>query len=212
VHGEKCYMCSALLTLKTMEVDHIVPESLVDQPEALTRALAQLGRPPDFDLNSYENWLPSCASCNGGKSDRNWDSSLLVQQHLQRAQDRAPRARALAEKTISMRQVHAALNVLERASEDGELAEDILEALGGYQRTVRDPETALETFHVTPRYTLPLHEVLRDDGTTKVVRGPYGVGGGPSGIADPRARCAACGNQYFNGARCVSCGMMDDDF
>jgi hypothetical protein len=31
-HGEKCYICTRPIDLKTMEVDHLVPESLIGDP------------------------------------------------------------------------------------------------------------------------------------------------------------------------------------
>ena len=43
VHGEKCYMCGAMLTMMTFEVEHIIPVSLKDRPEELTRVLEELG-------------------------------------------------------------------------------------------------------------------------------------------------------------------------
>jgi hypothetical protein len=59
---------------------------------------------------------------------------------------------------------------------------------------------------VSPRY-----ELLKDDGHIRTVKGPFGVGAGPSGYANPHMRCGVCGNPYFNGVRCISCGMMEDD-
>ena len=34
-----------------MQVDHIVPESLLSEPVALQRVLERLGLPPDFEVN-----------------------------------------------------------------------------------------------------------------------------------------------------------------
>lgn len=209
LHGERCYVCGQPLTLKTMEVDHVVPETLQDDLTRLAHVLTTLGRAPDFNLQSYENWMPTCGSCNGKKGDTVWEPSLLVQGALQRAKDKAPDCALLATKTVSERKVYNALNVLERASENGHLTDDVLDELEKYQRTVREPEHMAEPVRVSPRYEL--HQVLKDDGYIRTVQGPFGVGSGPSGYASPHARCGACGNQYFNGARCISCGMMDDD-
>ena len=43
------------VNLRTMQVDHLIPESLMNDPQRLGEVLASLGRPPDFDLNSYAN-------------------------------------------------------------------------------------------------------------------------------------------------------------
>ena len=56
--GEKCYLCATPLDLKTMQVDHVIPESLLADAKRLSAAIVSLGRPKDFDVNSFENWLP----------------------------------------------------------------------------------------------------------------------------------------------------------
>lgn len=114
-HGEKCYLCSKPLNLKTMEVDHVIPESLLEKPEELHAALNAFGLPPDFDLNSFANWLPACSPCNGAKNDLVFTPSPLVQVHLQRAIAKADCAKVLAEETVSKRRIANALNVLARA-------------------------------------------------------------------------------------------------
>jgi 5-methylcytosine-specific restriction endonuclease McrA len=213
VHGEKCYMCGLPLTVKTAEIDHVIPESLAEKPAELAKVLAELGRSPDFNVNSFENWMPACRACNGDKLAMVWEPSLAVQRVLQKAKAKAPEAAALAAKTTRVHEVHDALGVLERASETGELSEEIKTALWPlvtYQRQVREPEVAKEPVRLTPRYEVPLYTVLSDNGLIKTVRGPYGVGGGPSADAGPGMCCGTCGYPFFNGARCVICGSMED--
>jgi hypothetical protein len=62
---------------------------------------------------------------------------------------------------------------------------------------------------VADRLDQPSQPVLIAPGLS-VLRGPYGTGVGPVDPA-PAMRCGNCGMQYFNGARCVWCGTMDDD-
>ena len=50
VHGEKFYMCCEPINLFTMEVDHIIPETLLDDSERLATILMDYGFPGDFDL------------------------------------------------------------------------------------------------------------------------------------------------------------------
>ena len=215
VHGEKCYMCGRLLSVKIVEIDHVIPESLGDRPDELSKVLAELGRSPDFDLNSYENWMPACRTCNGDKHDMVWEPSLAVQRVLQKAKAKAAAAANLAMKTVRYRELQNALGILERANETGELSDEFkaaLRPLVTYQREVREPELAKDPVRLTPGYTVPLYTILSDDGSIKTVRGPYGVGGGPStSDVGPGVRCGSCGYPFFNGARCVICGSMDDD-
>ncbi len=68
VHHERCWICRNPVAFSAMEVDHITPESLEGKQE-LPGILVQLGQPPDFNLNSYENWMPAHRGCNGRKGD-----------------------------------------------------------------------------------------------------------------------------------------------
>lgn len=150
VHGEKCYMCNAPLTLQTMQIDHVIPQALLDEPDLLAKVLAELGRPADFDVNSYENMLPACGPCNSAKSDIIWESSPRIQLHLQKAKAKAADVEALAAKTISQRDIASALNTLERAHEDGKLPPDSIKVLWRYQTKVREPEQATAPLRLTP--------------------------------------------------------------
>src|SRR5262245_25606081 len=62
--GTKCWLCDEPVNFRDMEVDHILPESLFDAPAALQTALEAFGLSPKFELNSFENWLPSHPRCN----------------------------------------------------------------------------------------------------------------------------------------------------
>lgn len=69
-----------------------------------------------------------------------------------------------------------------------------------------------QLLHLTPSQSVPLFEVLADDGEVATVRGPYGVGGGPSLQSNPgpAAVCWSCGLPFWNGNRCVVCGAQND--
>jgi len=64
VHGEKCYICTNMVGLASTHVDHVIPESLSADSERLASTLTSFGLPANFDLNSFANWMPSCAKCN----------------------------------------------------------------------------------------------------------------------------------------------------
>lgn len=204
-------MCNKPLDLKTMEVDHVIPESLQKKPDRLKDVLVELGRPSSFDLNSYENWLPACRPCNGRKRETIFDPSLLVQLHLQRAAERAEKARVLENRTVSKKELADALNRLQRASEAGELDEDLKRALiplATFQEEQRSPEMAGKAIRLSP-----LLELLSQKDGWQMVRGPFGVGGGPVGPhVDSSFTCVNCGTRSaWNGARCVACGDMNDE-
>ncbi|MDD2660786.1 MAG: HNH endonuclease signature motif containing protein [Methylococcales bacterium] len=208
IHGEKCYLCGMPINLKTMEVDHIIPESLVEKPKELQSALNAFSLLQDFDLNSFANWLPACRSCNGTKSDLVFEPTPIIQVYLQRTIAKAPAAKELAAEIVSQRKIANALNVLERAQDDGKLDAEIIQTLGEFISQHRQPEIEGKPILLTP-----LYEILSEQNGVQIVRGPYGVGGRPA-TAHPDASfsCPNCGSiAAWNGARCVICGEMSDE-
>lgn len=74
-HNEKCTYCGELVPFNDLEIDHILPESLLDHPDNLERIKLEYGLGSEFDVNSYSNWLPSCSSCNNRKRNRPFSES-----------------------------------------------------------------------------------------------------------------------------------------
>lgn len=103
--------------MQSMEIDHVIPESLSDDKERFVRAMADLGLPSDFDLNSYENWLPICRNCNSKKRSLIFNSSLLVQRNLQVAAQKAFKARELEREVVHKHSLNRAVNTVCRALE-----------------------------------------------------------------------------------------------
>jgi hypothetical protein len=193
-----------------MQVDHVIPESLLGEPTKLADALASFGLPATFELQSFENWLPSCSRCNGQKRAHVFEPTLLVQLQLAEARRKAPRAAELASKSLSRQSVSRNWNTVLRAFQAGELPDDIRAAIlefAGELQSAREPSVCAEPLRLTP-----LLQVLRDDGRVRILRGPYGIGISPANLAgaDSSWRCV-CGNSACNGPRCVACGNMDDD-
>lgn len=209
-HGEKCYLCTKPIDLKTMQVDHIIPDSL-EGTAGLVEVLIQLGLPSTFNLQSYENWLPACGPCNNLKKDQVFEPVPIVLVLLKKAAEKASNAQAMAAKAVSEQQVQKALNTLERAMNNdalfGEETKAQLAALFRFQTNYRAPEMVGRPVLVSPGL-----ELLAEKDAFRIVRGPYGVGGGPStNQVSPAMQCPNCGFHYFNGARCILCGLMDDD-
>lgn len=100
VHGDCCWWCTVPLPLRDATVDHAVPESLLDDESELHVLLQDYGLPDDFNINSYENWMPCCHRCNSIKSKTPPPATPLVNRALQRMHMLAPdvekEARSLA--------------------------------------------------------------------------------------------------------------------
>ena len=146
-------MCRKPLDLATMEVDHVVPKTLLEKPTQLGTILADFELPADFDLQSFANWLPACGPCNNLKRSRVFESTPLIQLVLQNAQEKAPKAARLAAERVNDRAVSKAWNTIKRAYEPGNLnepiSEDILE-FASFHAPRREPEVASEPMQLTP--------------------------------------------------------------
>lgn len=214
VHREKCWLCGEPVSLVGMEVDHVVPESLEGTPK-LEEVVAELGLPGGFDLNSYENWMPAHRQCNGVKTGTVFKATPLIQLHIQKAEERAGKAREIEARFASDRSIDRAIHQLLAASERGTLTEEQKRALAPVIETVT-------TFHEgnraaedrgRPLMLAPWLEIVGEHGDVLTLRGPEGmIGRRPKG---PRLHsswdCPTCGPTGWDGARCIVCGQMNDD-
>jgi len=152
-HNEKCYICGDMLTMQTVQIDHVIPESIADKAATLQAACNQLGRPEDFDVNSYENWLPACGRCNLQKRETVWKPSLQVQSALQQANDRADKARFIESELTSDRRLADAISKVLAAVEGDALTPEMLESLAplvAFQAQNREDELAEEPIRFAP--------------------------------------------------------------
>ncbi len=209
-HGEKCYMCHEPVDLLSMQVDHIIPEALLEDPDQLLIALTTFGLPKDFDLQSFANWLPACGPCNNKKRARVFRLTPIIQTVLDIAAEKAARAKELASRVDSDRAVAKAWVSIEKAAAEGRLSEALEAAIRQFV-AFHTPNRANEVLAM-PLHLTPFLEVLAEQNGVRVVKGPYGVGVGPI-VFDERSnfRCPSCGQVAWSGARCVACGVMDDD-
>ncbi len=126
VHGPKCYINNCPIDMQTMEIDHVIPEFLAADRVRLDHVIADLGLPSNFDVNSYENWLPSCRKCNGQKRDMIFKPSLLLQRHLQVAAKKAAKARELEQEAVTKIALGRAINTICRAVEGQTISQEAL--------------------------------------------------------------------------------------
>lgn len=210
VHREVCYLCKQPIDMATFQVDHVIPEYLSEHPAYLQSVITSYGLSEDFDLNSFENWLPACARCNNEKRGATFEALPIFAVQLKKASGNADKARALEVEIKSKQTVSRAITIIETAHQQGTLGElhfSRLRPLVEFHQEHREPELAS-----TPIMLAPLFEVLSQDGELLTVKGPYGIG---VGRANPPShgnfRCPSCGHSAWNGARCVVCGTQDDD-
>lgn len=200
-------MCREPIDLLTMEVDHIIPETLLEDPTRLATILTDFGLAADFDPQSFANWQPACGPCNNRKRSRVFDSTPRIQLELQIALEKAPKVEALATKRVKDQTASKAWNTIKRVAATGELSESIsaeIMEFASFHAPIREPEVASEPMQLTP-----LIQVVSEMGGIRLIKGPYGVGGGPIGpYVHSSFYCSTCGSAAWNGARCVVCGQM----
>lgn len=217
-HGERCYLCGKPVDLLSMEVDHILPEQLLDAPsDRLHDVLTQFGLPHAFDFQSYENWLPACGPCNNQKRSRIFDVVPIVSIQLKKAREKAPEAERIAERVTSGQSVGRAINTLQRAFNEGSLSK---QARSKLNEILRDAETVAsflsdfrqQELEKTPLFLAPGLQVIAEGPGALLIHGPYGVGARPAGQnVDRSFDCPTCGPTAWSGAQCVRCGHKYDD-
>jgi hypothetical protein len=116
----------------------------------------------DFNVNTYDNWRPSCRSCNGKKGGRVFNPSLLLQRELEFASEKAEKCLEAEKAITNDAWVSRSFAYLKRAHEDGSLAVeeyleqipvavlDAIQGLSRFQQEIR-PTPADELLQLTPR-------------------------------------------------------------
>jgi 5-methylcytosine-specific restriction endonuclease McrA len=212
-YDQKCYICSAPLDLKSMEVDHVLPESLLNSEIALSEVLRNFALPKEFSLNSFENWLPACKPCNLRKGSEPFRATPLIQMQMDRARRGAQRAAQIAAEVPRKRQISYALSILELAPEadlDLEKLRPIIERFG---ELYSEKQAAQKLHGDVPEFRIAPATSARYESTgLRFVHTPRGVGYVPT-QRNPHSSfyCGSCGSLGpWNGATCLSCGMKSD--
>lgn len=63
-HNRRCLYCEEPIPWRHLEIDHVVPERLEDDPTAREAALRECGLPMDWEIRGERNLAPACERCN----------------------------------------------------------------------------------------------------------------------------------------------------
>ena len=108
------------------QIDHVIPVSVTDPIETIRN---HYSLPPSFEIDDFENWVPACPRCNLMKGARVSANSPAIIIHLQKIQDQAPRARAIAGEYERDRGVTPLLVKLQTAFERGKISQSEIERI-----------------------------------------------------------------------------------
>ena len=129
-HGTRCWLCGEPVDFATMEVDHVLPEQLALHPQQLKAVLAVFGLPENFDINSFENWLPAHHHCNLQKRQHVFRPTPLIQLWLDRARQKSVLAKAVVIKSRSNKEISNAIGVL--STGDTALPQPVLDVIAAH--------------------------------------------------------------------------------
>jgi len=124
-YNRKCFYCSCELLFAQMEIDHLLPEALGDDPNALSQILYRVGLDSTFCITGFENLVPSCTDCNGNKSNLILPAGS-ISIHAARIQGRIPALEDALEKRRSEQDLDTTLRFIGRAIENGKYTREEL--------------------------------------------------------------------------------------
>lgn len=77
-YGKKCVYTGELIMAANLQIDHIIPEKLANDPLAFDELKKRLSLSDQFDINGFENLLPTNQGVNSQKKDTVFPDSKLV--------------------------------------------------------------------------------------------------------------------------------------
>jgi hypothetical protein len=228
-HNRKCYMCGDILTMRSMQIDHVLPESLLKDPTKLDEAIAWYGKPSSFKINSFENWLPSCYPCNNKKRRRMYRRVPAVLGYLQDAENGANRAAEIAAEVLKDRELGAAIHSLRRGRSSGAIPKKTTAILAEHFVSLH-PELfirmdsllrqGIELSNPDPPTELRLSTndlvQFKPEGELILVSTGERTGVMPRAFLEGKTphiswQCPTCGSYGpWNGVMCLTCGRMSD--
>jgi hypothetical protein len=117
-----------------MEIDHVLPESLLTDPEGLAEARERLGIDANFRIAHFENLAPSCHTCNRKKGDLILADGMLGI-HFARIRQHLPALVGAIEKRRNERDLEVTLRFIMGAIDGGKYtAEQLIAGLRGLEQ------------------------------------------------------------------------------
>ena len=117
-HAGKCFYCGEPIRYAEVWVNHILPESLLNERQQLRLLLKNYGLEQYFDINGYGNCLPSDARCNLRKGNIVFERNVTLY-YVSIAQSKENAARVEEEKSIRNLKADKLLNSLHIALDEG---------------------------------------------------------------------------------------------
>ena len=115
-----CIYCRCVVHWKDFEVDHIIKESLLKEPDKLAFLIEDYGLGSEFSINCFQNWACTHHYCNRVKGNTTVDKSRALH-YLQIAERKAKSAERIHKATESANNANKVLATLRALIENGTL-------------------------------------------------------------------------------------------
>jgi hypothetical protein len=126
-HEERCWLCAEPLNYRETAIDHIFPEELLSDEIKRKNVLNIYNLSDDnFNINGFENWLPSHTICNQTKSTKVIGFMPGIAFILERLRSKAPKVKQTVDKLTRNRKTDKVFLSLLHELEDGEITVDDL--------------------------------------------------------------------------------------
>ena len=150
-HEKKCAYTSVLIDPKNMHIDHILPENLTDDPDALVAIKMEMGLPDDFNINGFENLLPCLPGINLQKGGVIFDKRKTMY-FLGIAESKVEEIKRLIIKFQTQIENGKAAVMLQGYLESGKISpEDVAEILDNYSGKPKDVFKLIEALSFIDR-------------------------------------------------------------
>jgi hypothetical protein len=156
-HEKRCWLCLEPLRLVETTIDHVLPESLLDDPDELANVLAECGLSENFNINGFENWLPCHQHCNQKKGKSRFRFVPAYQLILERLMRVAPSVQKTAETVGANAETDKVIGYILAALERQAITWDELQVFLGQEQ--RRPA---EMIHLDNGYWLHKNDVARE--------------------------------------------------
>jgi hypothetical protein len=123
IYDEKCAYTRGRLDISNFHIDHILPETLLDDPAELKKALDACGLDASFDILGWENLVPCQPGANLQKSSSVFDPTY-VRFYLGVAGTRKAAVLEEIQKIEKARKRGKAIIALEQLLETGKLSHE----------------------------------------------------------------------------------------
>lgn len=210
-NGKKCYLCDEPIRLVDATCDHVVPEHLLEKPKELSLILGQLGLDYRFEINDFNNWMPSHVKCNQKKGSTPFRPTPMIQTILDRLIRDSEKVRR-SEQVFNAPSKDRLLTQIMDGLARKKITQEEIESLFPKGRPTEDDDVATlydeVRLHVDPaRWKM----VGRSGDIATVTNGNQGGITPVSQNPHISWQCPNCGHYGpWNGVMCMSCGMMSD--